>query len=117
MSKPNEDKIIDSLGIKNPVKRAETRCVLRMIQLQMALKSTAEPADAYVLSTNDGRCLTIMPDKTHALDVGDSPKLWPESKAVIVASRWNRDMPSNDHVAAVYWRDHYKEQIERLKAR
>lgn len=114
----SEDQIIDSLGDQmSPAERAETRHALRMLKLQVALNKEEEPAETFVLATSDGRTIEVMPDKTLGLDVGDKPKHWSQDRANELAERWNRTASPKDHVNAVYWREHYRAHVERLKNR
>lgn len=110
-----EDEIINLLGKMSHAEKAETRRALRWIKMKAALENGEEPTETYVLATSDGRTMDIMSDRSLGLDVGDKPKHWSQKRAVELAERWNRDAPSGDHVKCIYWREHYRAQLERLK--
>jgi hypothetical protein len=86
----------------------------RSFKLKDALSKADEPRERFVVATRDGRTLDFLPDNQLGLDVGDSPKHWSQEGADVVVKRWNEGATEKDRVTAVYWRDHYIAQAQRL---
>lgn len=112
-----DDEIINEFIGKGavPADRALARRFLWMIHLHAALLKTDEPQNTLVLATLDGRTLEISSSRQLCLDVGDSPTHWPHERGAELARQWNRNAASKDQVALVYWRDHYRSQIQRIE--